>query len=151
MLPTILRAIALYVGFLLLLRILGKREIGQFSPFDLVVTLILAEIADGVIFGEAPPLEGAAVVATIGILHKMNSWLSFRSRSFSRLVEGSPTILIKNGIVRDVELRRERIRRDELLALLRLRGKTEEDIPEIDCATLEIDGELSVLSRQRAE
>jgi uncharacterized membrane protein YcaP (DUF421 family) len=151
MFPTILRTIGLYFGFLAFLRWMGKREVGQFTPFDLVVILILAEIADGVIFGDVPVGQGTAAVLTIGVLELGNSWLSFRSPRYSRWVEGKPTVLIRDGIVQEEALRRERIRREELFALLRLEGKGEDEIPEIERATLEVNGELSVLCRRQGK
>ena len=143
----VLRTILVYGVFLLLFRLLGKRELGQFSPFDLVVLLILGEVSDQVIFGEVPIASGLAVIATVALLEVALTRIKLRSNRAARVLEGAPTELVRDGRVLDPALAAEHLSRDDLLQLLRLRGKSERDLEGIESAVLEVSGDLSVLEK----
>ena len=147
----LLRTALLYVFLLAVLRLLGRREIGAFSPFDFLIALMIGDVLGMTIFGDAELVDGLAVIALIGLMHFANSWLACRSSVFARLVEGGPVLVVENGQIRSQELLRERLSRDELLALLRLQGIGPDDLAEIDKAHLEVDGELSVLKQKPAQ
>ena len=145
---TAVRATAVYVFLLVTVRLLGKRTVGSATAFDFMVALILSEVVDEPIYGDVPLVQGLLVIAIIAGWHAVNSYLSYRSPRFDRLIGGKPTVLVKNGaIVRD-GLRRERINEDELHSLLRVQGV--DDLRAVKAATLEPDGLLSVLKTDEA-
>lgn len=137
------RTVLVYLSLLLVVRVLGKRTVGSVTAFDLIVALILGEVADEMIFGNVPMIEGLAAIGSVGLLHFGNSYISFRSTAVDRLTGGSPRTLIQDGRIVERALAEERINEEELRSLLRLEGV--EDPREVRRATLEPDGKLSVL------
>ena len=133
------------------MRLLGKREVGSLSAFDLIVTLILGETVDEVIFGSVPVREGLTAIAVVAALHFGVSWLSFRSPLLRRIVEGQPTALIAKGRILRRGLRSERVSESELWSLLRVEGISESDLQDLERVQLEPDGKVSVLRKPAAE
>lgn len=145
---TALRATVIYVFLLVVLRFLGKRAVGDATAFDFMVALILGEVVDEPIYGDVPLVQGLLVIAVIAGWHAVNSYLSYRSKRFDRLTGGSPTTLIKDGVIDRKAMRQERINDEELWVLLRLQQiERLEDVKE---ATLEPDGQLSVVKTDAA-
>lgn len=94
----LVRAALVYFGLLVLIRLSGKRTIGEFSPFDVIVMLLLAEAAEGALMGGEESVPGALiVVATLIALNYAVAFVSTRSKRFEQIVEGQPVILIKKG------------------------------------------------------
>lgn len=145
------RVLVVYVYYLVLVRVLGKREIGAFSPIDFVVALMLGDMANNMIFQEVTLLEGGAAVAALGAVHYLNSLFSCHSRRWDRWVTGTPTPLIQDGRILEKNLRAERLNRDELLSHLRENGVKEEEIGEIELTNLEPDGRITVLYKPEAQ
>jgi uncharacterized membrane protein YcaP (DUF421 family) len=145
---TAARATAIYVFLLVVLRLLGKRAVGDATAFDFMVALILGEVVDEPIYGDVPLIQGVIAIAVIAGWHAVNSYISYRSQRFDRLAGGSPTILIKNGIVDRKAMRQERVNDQDLAVLLRLQEI--EDLKDVKEATLEPDGELSVIKVDEA-
>jgi uncharacterized membrane protein YcaP (DUF421 family) len=145
---TALRATAIYVFLLIVVRLLGKRTVGAATAFDFMVALILSEVVDEPIYGDVPLVQGLLVIAVVAGWHAVNSYLSYRSPRFDRLTGGEPTVLVKDGaIVRD-GMRTERVNEEELRSMLRLQGI--EDLADIKKATLEPDGLVSVIKTEDA-
>ena len=145
---TALRATVIYVFLLVVLRLLGKRAVRHATAFDFMIALILGEVVDEPIYGDVPLVQGLLVIAVIAGWHAVNSYLSYRSERFDRLAGGSPDVLIKNGVIDRKAMRRERINDEELWTLLRLQQI--ERIEDVKEATLEPDGELSVIKTDEA-
>lgn len=145
---TALRATAIYVFLLVVLRCLGKRAVGDATAFDFMVALILGEVVDEPIYGDVPLLQGFVAIAVIAGWHAVNSYLSYRSPRFDRLTGGSPTVLVRDGEIDRKAMRRERINEAELWTLLRLQQIDE--LRDVKEATLEPDGELSVIKADGA-
>jgi uncharacterized membrane protein YcaP (DUF421 family) len=146
---TALRASAVYVFLLVVLRLLGKRTVGHATAFDFMVALILGEVVDEPIYGDVPLAQAFIAIGVIAAWHYLNSYLSYRSERFDRLAGGSPTVLVKDGqMVRD-GMRSERVNKEELWSMLRLNGIDRlEDVRE---AALEPDGMLSVIKTDAAQ
>jgi uncharacterized membrane protein YcaP (DUF421 family) len=140
---TALRASFVYIYLLLLVRILGKREIGASSAFDLLVALMLGDVVDEVIYGDVTIVQGAVAMAIIAVWHIVNSFASFKSELIDRLTGATPTVLVKSGRIQHKNLAKERLNEDELWSGLRL--KEVDDIKEVKQATLEPSGQISVL------
>ena len=145
---TALRASIIYVFLLIVVRALGKRTVGGTTAFDFMVALILSEVVDEPIYGDVPFVQGLLVIAVVAGWHGVNSYLSYRSQRFDRLTGGSPTVLVKNGVMDREGMRRERINEEDLNSLLRLQGI--DDLHDVKEATLEPDGLLSVLKIDEA-
>ena len=146
---TALRASAIYVFLLIVLRILGKRTVGHATAFDFMVALILGEVVDEPIYGDVPMAQALVAIGVIAAWHYVNSWLSYRSPRFDHLAGGSPTVLVRDGVIDRRGMRTERVNHEELWSMLRLNGIDRlEDVRE---ARLEPDGMLSVLKTEAAQ
>ena len=149
LLLTAVRATFVYFYLLIIVRILGKREIGATSAFDLLVALMLGDVVDEVIYGDVTIAEGAVAMAVIGAWHIINAFASFKSKIIDKLTGAPPTVLIKEGHIQRNELARERLNEEELFAELRLNGI--DDVKEVKQATLEPNGQVSVLKEEWAK
>ena len=138
------RTAVVYLALLLGLRITGKRQIGQFTPFDLLLLLLLANSVQNAMVGPDESLRGGLVAAaTLLVLNGVVAAVSRRTRGAARILEGMPTILIRHGVVLEPNLVKEGISREDLLRALREHGV---DNPElVRSAILEVDGAISVL------
>jgi len=125
---------------------MGKREIGKLSVFDLVVSIMMAEIAVFVI--EDPDLALSRAILPIIILmitQIILSYITLKSKKIRELVEGKPTVLIANGKILDEEMRKQRYTVDDLLT--QLRDKNINNIADVEFAILETSGKLSVFPK----
>jgi uncharacterized membrane protein YcaP (DUF421 family) len=143
------RTLAVYVFMLVVLRCLGKREIGSFSPFDLLVALMLGEIVDEVIYGDVSMVQGAVAALVIALAQYATGWLTYLNHSMDNLLEGTPAIIIKNGELQRQAMRKERMNEQEVMALLR--EQEIDDVREVKLGTLEVSGHLTVLKQDWAE
>jgi uncharacterized membrane protein YcaP (DUF421 family) len=141
---------AVIYGFLLVaFRLAGKRQLGQMSPFDLIVLLVISNAVQNALIGDDHSLGGGLIGA--GALLVMNgvvAWASMRFRGFGRLVENTPTILVQHGQVLADSLRRECMTLPELRAALRREGVV--SVGDVRYAILEEDGHVSVIRRRPA-
>src|SRR6185436_8132319 len=118
-----LRTGVVYVFILGGLRLLGRSHLSQLSIFDFVLILLISNAVQNAMVGSDTSLLGGIVaVVTLLVLNYLISFLSYKSRRFGALFEGAPTLLIHNGILNDVNLRREKISQDELQRALREHG-----------------------------
>ncbi len=140
------RTILLYVILIVGIRAMGKRQIGELEPAELVLMLLISDLAAVPMqdFG-IPLLNGVVPIVTLLALSMLLSFFSMRSVRFHRLVCGNPTLLVENGAIRQDALRRNRFTLDELLDELRAQGVT--DLTAVKYAVLETNGRLSVLLR----
>ena len=142
-LELILRAVLVYGFVLLLIRISGKRQLGQLSAIEFVTILLISNAVQNAMNGGDNSLVGGMVLAAmLVVLSVAIAILSFKYKPFRRLVEGVPTVLIRHGEVITPHLNRELLTRDELSALLRRQGIHQ--FKNVELAILESDGSLSV-------
>ncbi len=146
---TALRALGVYALMLVVIRLSGKRTIGNFTAFDLLVALMLGEIVDEIIYGDVTFLQGTVAIATIAIAQQGNAWLSYYDHGMDRILEGAPSILVRDGAMQRKGMRKERMSEKDVMEELRLNGV--EDIREVRLAIMENDGEVSVLRHEWAE
>jgi uncharacterized membrane protein YcaP (DUF421 family) len=149
LLHTALRATLVYMVVLFLLRMLGKRSVGNLSAFDLLVALMIGEVTDEIIFGDVTLAKGFVALGVIAFWHYANAWATFRSKTLDRLLEGTPRVLVKHGQIDRDALAAERISEEELWSTLRVHGI--DDITEVKEACLEPSGEVSVIQEEWAE
>ena len=144
LLEIILRSTIIYFVVLLGIRLTGKREVGQMTPFDLVLLLLIANVVQNAMTGPDTSLIGGLVGAvTLLCINAVMGRLVWRNRRLNRLVEGTPTLLIHSGNLLRENLQREQITVQELHQALREHGVA--STSDVYLATLEIDGSISVL------
>jgi uncharacterized membrane protein YcaP (DUF421 family) len=145
----LVRTAVIYCFVLVAFRLAGKRQVGQMSPFDLVVLLVISNAVQNALIGDDISLGGGLIgVAMLLVLNSLVAWASMRSRGFERLVENTPTILVQHGHVCADNLQRERVTRPELRAALRREGVV--SFTDVRYAILEEDGHVSVIRRRSA-
>ena len=133
-----------YLALLLGLRLTGKRQAGQMTPFDFLLLLLLANAVQNAMTGPDTTLVGGLVAAgTLFALNFIVAWSVRRSTRAEQAVEGTPTILIRHGQIINVNLAHEGITRDDLQRTLREHGI--DTVEEVRSAILEIDGTVSVI------
>lgn len=144
MVTAFVRTVLLYFILMLGLRLLGKRQIGELEPTELVLTMLISDLAAVPMqdFG-IPLLSGVIPIVTLLSLSMLLSFLCMRSLRLRRLVCGREAVLIREGILQQSEMRRNRFTVDELLEELRAQGVT--DLTSVKYAVLETNGQLSVL------
>lgn len=146
MIVVLIRSIILYIAVLISLRVMGKGEIAEMNAFDLVITLLLAEVAAiPMQNNEIPILYGIASITGLVFMQIVISFITLKSRKVRFLLNGKPTILIDNGIIDYQALKHERVTLDELLEQLRVQGYF--NLKDVQYAILETDGNLSVVPK----
>jgi uncharacterized membrane protein YcaP (DUF421 family) len=140
------RSLVVYAAILGGLRLGGRREIGQLTPFDLVVILLVANAVQNAMVGSDTSLVGGLVAAaTLLVVNIAVARLRLRSPRLRHLVEGVPVVLIQHGEWVEENLRRESITREEVLAAVREHGDVDE-VGHVAMAVLETDGSISVVA-----
>ena len=139
----IFRAVLVYAAVFLLLRIVGKKHIGEMAPFDLVVLLILSECVQGALTADDTSVTAGVIAATalFGI-NQLVGYATSRSKRVERFLEGRPRILVRNGNVCKDVLAREQITHSELVEALRREGCS--SLTKVRYAVLENDGHISI-------
>ena len=139
-----LRTTAVYVMVLIGIRLTGKREVGQMTPFDLTLLLLLSNSVQNAMTGPDTSLLGGAVAALVLLtLNFALAELSGMNRRFRKIIQGQPTLLVHNGQCITSHLAREHISMDELNRALREHGVA--CTADAALAVLEVDGSISVL------
>ena len=143
MLQIIFRTVLFYGVLILVVRLMGKRQIGQMEPSEFVVTMLVANLA-------AIPLEqmdfpihtGLIPIGIVLVLEFILSWVALKSIKLRKYLCGKPVILVENGNILQENLKEVRINLDELTAMLRLKDVL--DIKQVRYAILETNGNMSV-------
>jgi uncharacterized membrane protein YcaP (DUF421 family) len=149
LLMTALRAGAVYAVMLVVIRLSGKRTIGNFTAFDLLVALMLGEVVDEIIYGDVTFAQGATAILTVAVLQYANSWMSYWDHGTDKVLEGTPSVVVRNGRLERDGMRKERMNEKDVMAELRLRGVS--DVHEVKLASVENDGQVSVIREDWAE
>ncbi len=146
MLVTFTRSILLYIIILAVMRLMGKREVGQLQPFELVIAIMIADLASIPMTDTGIPIQNG-IVPILGLLfmHLVISMLNMKSIKAREIICGKPTILIYRGKLREKELRKERFTINELQE--RLRGQNISSLGDVEYAILETSGELTVIPK----
>lgn len=144
----VLRACVIYVLVMVLVRVSGKRAVGQFTPFDLVLLILIGNAVQNGINGGDNSLTGAVIMATTLItLNYLVAWQTSRNRRVERWVEGEPVVLARDGRVFKHVLRRELVSHDDFAEALRMNNI--DDVGDVRLALLETNGRISVIPRER--
>jgi uncharacterized membrane protein YcaP (DUF421 family) len=142
----IIRTIAVYVFLLVGLRLAGKRELGQWNPFDLVVLLVLSNTLQNAIIGNDNSLTGGIFgAAALLVLNYLVVRFLYRHPALDRLIEGDPDVLIRRGEILNHRLQRELITKEQLEAAARRQGI--ESLDNVDTCRLETGGALTFTAK----
>ncbi len=144
LLEKLVRSAVVYLFLLVAFRLAGKRQLSQITSFDLVVLLIISNVVQNAVIGNDNSLGGGLFGATvIFLLNAGVAWVTFRFKRVERLVEHTPTILVRSGRILRENLRRERLSLPEFRASLRRHGVV--SLRDVRYVILEEDGHISVL------
>ena len=144
----IIRTFFLYFAVILIMRMMGKKQIGELEPFELVIALMISELATFPMQDIRIPILHAIVpIVTLLFLQVATSFIELKSERARRLLTGTPSLLIKNGKIDIAELRYQRFNINDLLEELRLKGYF--DLDDVQYAILETSGELSILPKTK--
>ncbi|HEX2122585.1 MAG TPA: YetF domain-containing protein [Thermoanaerobaculia bacterium] len=146
---TALRGLFVYVLMLVVIRILGKRTVGNFTAFDLLVALMLGEVVDEIIYGDVNIAQGVTAILVVAAAKYLTAWLTYGNQTLNKLLEGKPTTLVQNGELVREGMRGELMNEQEVMASLRLQGVS--DMREVRSAIMEVDGIVSVIREEWAE
>lgn len=138
----------MYFAILIIFRLMGKREIGELSVLDLVVFIMIGEMAVVAIENHSEPVVNTLLpmVVLLGIQIAL-ALFSLHSNRFRKLIDGKPSILISKGKIDEKEMRKQRYNVDDLL--MQLRSKDIDNIADVEFAILETSGELSVVKKSK--
>lgn len=140
----VIRTSVIYLFVLVGVRLSGKREVGQMTPFDLTLLLLLSNSVQNAMVGSDNSLLGGVIAAAVLLtLNFLVAELSGVNRRFRKFVQGSPTLLVHNGQLIPAHMARERVTFDELERSMREHGIS--CIQEVSLAVLEVDGSISIL------
>jgi uncharacterized membrane protein YcaP (DUF421 family) len=144
LLEILLRTGAIYLLVLIGVRLSGKREVGQMTPFDLTLLLLLSNSVQNAMTGPDTSLMGGAVAAcTLLLMNYVVADLSGLNRRFRKLIQGQPSLLVHDGKVIESHMAKEHVSMDELHRALREHGISAVD--QVALSVLEVDGSISCL------
>lgn len=148
MLIVFVRTIILYALVVIVMRLMGKRQIGQLQPFELVIAIMISELAAVPMQNKGVPLiNGIIPIVTLLLAQIFLSYVSLKSVSLRAIICGRPTILIENGKLNEKNLRRETYNINDLFE--QLRNKNVFSVSDVEFAILETNGHLSVLPKSQ--
>lgn len=143
----LLRTLLLYIAVIAAIRLMGKRQIGDLDPSELVVTILVSDLAAVPMQDLGIPMvSGLVPIATLIVLEILLSFLALKSRPFRRLLNGQPAIIIRGGKLDIQKLRQMRLTTDEVIETLRKQNVA--SIADVKYGVIEPDGTLTVIPRQ---
>lgn len=146
MLITFVRSIILYIVVLVVMRLMGKREIGQLQPFELAIAIMIADLASIPMTDVGIPiLDGIIPILGLLVMHLIISFINIKSIKMRQLICGKPSILIYRGKINEKILKKERFTINELQE--RLRANNINNISDVEYAILETSGQVSVIQK----
>jgi uncharacterized membrane protein YcaP (DUF421 family) len=142
----VLRAAVVFFFIFFVTRVVGRRELASLEPFDLILLVVTGDlIQQGVTQSDYSVTGAITAISTMAALTVLVSYLSFRSKPLRQVFDGQPVILVMDGKVLEGNLKRERMRRDELEMEARLQGNA--SIEDLKLAVLETGGKISCIPK----
>lgn len=146
MLITFFRSIVLYIIVLIVMRLMGKREIGQLQPFELAISIMIADLASIPMTDTGVPIfNGIIPILGLLIMHLVISMINLKSSKAREIICGRPSILIYRGKINENNLKKERFTINELEE--RLRGNNVINLGDVEYAILETSGQVTVIQK----
>ncbi len=142
----VLRATVIFLALYALMRLMGKRELGQMTPFELIVLVVIGDLIQQGVTQNDFSMTGAVIaISTIAFWALVMSWLSYLSPWAERMLEGEPRVIIRDGEVLEANLRRNRLTRSEIESEMRLAGIAR--VQDVAWGILEARGKISFIQR----
>ena len=146
MLITFIRSVFLYIIVLIVMRLMGKREIGQLQPFELAIAIMIADLASIPMANIGIPIfSGIIPILALLMMHLIISNINLKSINMRKVICGKPTILIYRGRIDEKALKKEKFTINELQE--RLRGNNVFNIGDVEYAILETSGQITVIQK----
>lgn len=146
----VLRASVMFFVLFLLIRLMGKRELGQMTPFELIVLIVFGDlIQQGVTHNDFSLVGAILAIATMAFWALAISWLVYWNPKLETILDGEPRVIVKQGRIVRENLRRDRLTRAEILSEMRLSGIAH--LEDVDWAILEPRGKMSFIKRDGAD
>jgi uncharacterized membrane protein YcaP (DUF421 family) len=146
----VLRATIIFLALYALVRLMGKRELGQMTPFELIVLVVIGDLIQQGVTQNDFSMTGAVIaISTIAFWALVMSWLSYLSPTAERLLEGEPRVIVRDGEVLTTNLRRNRLTVSEIESEMRLAGISH--LGDVAWAILEPRGKISFIQRSDAD
>ena len=140
----VLKTAIVYLFLVIGLRLMGKRELGQMTIYDLVLIIVLANAVQNAMVGDDTTLGGGVIAAvTLLIMNRLFSSIMARSTKIERLMVGEPLLIVNDGKIIDARCKREGITHEQIMAALREHGL--EKLSQVHLAVMEVDGTISVV------
>ena len=150
---TALRALGVYALMLAVIRLMGKRTVGMFTAFDLLVALMLGEVVDEINYGDVTFSQGAVAITVIALAKYSQKYstacLSYFDHGLNKLLEGTSTVIIRDGKLVRTGMCQVKMNEHDVMSELRLASI--DGLAEVKRACIETDGEMSVILQEWAE
>lgn len=144
----VIRAAVIFFFLYLLMRMLGRRELGSMEPFDVILLVVIGDLVQQGVTQSDYSVTGALLaISTIALLTVLVSWTSFRVPKLRPVLEGEPIVLVEDGEVVAKSLRRQRLTVEEVEQEARLEQIT--SLEDVRWAILETNGEISFVEKQQ--
>lgn len=145
----IVRAALVYAALMVMVRLSGKRTVGQFTPFDLLVVMLLSEsVSNGLSGGDQSVVGGLIAAATLVALNMIAAFAGSRSDKVETALEGAPVLVARNGVLFDNVIKRHRLAHSDFEKALR---EHDCELSDVRCAFLETDGAVSILKQKEQQ
>jgi uncharacterized membrane protein YcaP (DUF421 family) len=142
------RTAILYLLVIIVMRIMGKRQIGELQPFELVIAIMISDLASVAMQNTGVPLvNGIIPILTLLVAQLLFSYIGLKSAKTRAIISGRPTVLIENGKLKEQALKKEMFTINELLEQLRIKNIS--NISDVEFAILETNGQLSVIPKSQ--
>jgi uncharacterized membrane protein YcaP (DUF421 family) len=137
----------IYLFLVVGLRLLGKRELGQMSVYDLVLIVVISNSVQNAMVGSDSSLGGGLIAAFVLLLiNRLLTWLMVKNPKLANLLEGDPVLIVRDGELLEQPMRKAGVTRDNVLAAMREHGI--DDLDDVQMAVLEPDGIISIVPKQ---
>jgi uncharacterized membrane protein YcaP (DUF421 family) len=145
-----IRAVALYLFVIFVMRVVGRRELSSLTAFDLVLLIVLGDaIQQGLTQADYSVTGAVIVVSTFAVLQVATSYLGFKSKRIRSVLEGHPVVLIEDGRLIDGNLRRQRLTPDDVAEEMRLQQIL--SFTDVEWAILESNGRISFIEKRTVD
>ncbi len=141
---TFVRTIIMYIFVIAVIRLMGKRQIGELEPSELVVTIVISEVAAMPIQESSQPIASSVIaIALLLIMEVIISFAAYKNRFFRKILYGTPSVLFSKGKLNQKEMEKERFNVNDLMGIIRNNGAAGFD--EVDFVIVETNGNVSVI------
>jgi uncharacterized membrane protein YcaP (DUF421 family) len=144
---TVVRTIIVYWLLLLVLRVVGRRDSAQLTPFELLILFLFGGIGiTGILGDDHSFTNAAAAIATVALMHVLVSWAKQRWSKFGRLIDGTPVVVFDDGHWFEERLQKMRFQREDIAASARMNGLS--DMEQVQYAVIERNGRIAIIKKR---